>query len=343
MANTEWLQGAQEYGAALEDRSQTGVPIATESEINNTMSIPGVKYTDDPTTVTTAQPEKFVQLPLGMLFGKVNTAAASVTIALSDLTTLKQETAMARDGANAVNAVLSGMTVTITDRSGVSRSTDIGFEIYHTYVSVSVMNADAANVPQGKFVIIATTDTTSADNAKLYCKNSQGGFTFLSDLDQASSAAWADWLNNKKPAIEAATSAANTAATNANNKATAADTAATNANNKATIANTAAGTANTAASNANTKATYAQQQGDMAKEWNTHPPYIGNGTNGDLNYWYIYNITSHQYVKGAYAKGDDLDYSTNTEAERQQLIENVKASLVFASVATSESIIDELT
>lgn len=106
--------------------------------------------------------------------------------------------------ANRVNATLVGFTVTITDRNGVSRSQDIGFEMYRTYPSVAAMNADAANVPQGKFVIIATEDATSADNAKMYCKNSQGGFTFLCDLDQASSSAWADWLNNMKPLIEAA-------------------------------------------------------------------------------------------------------------------------------------------
>ena len=133
-------------------------------------------------------------------------------------------------GAENVNAGIQGFTVTITDRNGVSRSVDIGFEIYRTYPSVAAMNADAANVPQGKFVIIATTDKTSEDNAKMYVKNSQGSFTFLCDLDQASSAAWADWLNNMKPAIEQATTNANNAATNANNKATLAQTAADNAN-----------------------------------------------------------------------------------------------------------------
>ena len=102
-----------------------------------------------------------------------------------------------------VNADLTGLVVTITDRYGVSRSVDIGFEMFRTYPSVAAMNADAPNVPQGKFVIIATQDPTSEDNAKMYCKNSQGSFTFLSDLDQASSSAFADWLDNYKPVIEA--------------------------------------------------------------------------------------------------------------------------------------------
>jgi len=132
-------------------------------------------------------------------------------------------------GAENVNAGIQGFTVTITDRNGVSRSVDIGFDIYRTYPSVAAMNADAANVPQGKFVIIATTDKTSEENARMYCKNSQGSFSFLCDLDQASSSAWSDWLNNQKPLIEQATADANSAADLANAKANKADTAADNA------------------------------------------------------------------------------------------------------------------
>ena len=108
----------------------------------------------------------------------------------------------ATEEASNVNAEISGMTVTITNRRGVSSSVNIGFEIYSVYGSVAAMNADAANVPAGKFVMIATTDMTSEENARLYGKNASGGFTFLSDLDQASSSAWADWLDNKKPEID---------------------------------------------------------------------------------------------------------------------------------------------
>lgn len=108
----------------------------------------------------------------------------------------------ATDEASNVDAALNGFTVTITNRNGVSRSVDIGFEMFKTYPSVAAMNADASNVPQGKFVIIATVDPTSEENARLYCKNSQGGFTFLSDLDQAATHAFADWMENYKPVIE---------------------------------------------------------------------------------------------------------------------------------------------
>lgn len=238
-------------------------------------------------------------------------------------------------GAENVNAGIQGFTVTITDRNGVSRSVDIGFDIYRTYASVAAMNADAANVQQGKFVIIATTDKTSEDNAKMFVKNSQGSFSFLCDLDQASSAAWADWLNNMKPAIEQATTDANNAAANANNKAAL-------ANDKAGLANEKAALANEKAAYANSQGDYAKAQGDYAKEWNDHPPFIGNGTTGDLNFWYLYDVNTARYVKGAYAKGDDLDYSTITPEEKQRLIDNIKADLIFASVETCEAIIDEI-
>lgn len=58
------------------------------------------------------------------------------------------------------------------------------FSIYKTYASVADMNADAANVPEGEFVMIAST-TEDPDNAKLYAKNGEGSFTYLSDLSGA--------------------------------------------------------------------------------------------------------------------------------------------------------------
>lgn len=225
MAQTDkekWLEGAEEYGAPLEDWRK--VPVVTEDEIDETMSVPGVKYSTDPSISTRATPQGFVQLHLGSLFSKISGLEGDVEEAISDAETAagNANTAAARTesavtaadaaatrantaatGAEKVDASLVGMTITITDRNGVSVSTNIGFDIYRTYSSVAQMNADAANVPEGKFVMIATTDPTDPENARLYGKNSQGSFTFLSDLDQASSAAWADWLDNMKPQIEA--------------------------------------------------------------------------------------------------------------------------------------------
>ena len=59
--------------------------------------------------------------------------------------------------------------------------TGAGFSIYKTYASITAMNADAANVPAGKFVLIAS-NTQDPDNSKLYVKNSAGTFTFETDM-----------------------------------------------------------------------------------------------------------------------------------------------------------------
>lgn len=79
-----------------------------------------------------------------------------------------------------------------------------------------------------------------------------------------------------------------------------------------------------------------------SQEWNDHPPFIGDGRTGDKNYWYLYDITTSQYIKGPYAKGDDIDWTTMSQEEYERLVENVKQDLVFATAYTCEDIIDEL-
>ena len=59
-----------------------------------------------------------------------------------------------------------------------------GFSIYKTYTSIELMNEDADNVPVGKFVLI-TSDIEDPDNAKLFVKNSEGSFTFETDMSGA--------------------------------------------------------------------------------------------------------------------------------------------------------------
>ncbi|MCR5578690.1 MAG: hypothetical protein K6F74_05695 [Prevotella sp.] len=142
-----------------------------------------------------------------------STATTDHGIATQDHSTATSDhdaSVAATTAATNVNADLTGMTVTITNRQGVSKSVNIGFEILedHVYPSVAAMNADAANVRAGEFCMIAATDPTSTENAQLWSRNSSAAtsahpFTFLSDLDQASSAAFADWLENYKPVIEA--------------------------------------------------------------------------------------------------------------------------------------------
>lgn len=500
----KWVEIAQDTGSSIE----RGAPVLTLGELDTTVSIPGVKFSsisyDEEGNVTGfGTPEKYAQLPLGTL--AIKTRAAQDAADAANTAAARANTAS--DGAEKVDASIVGMTVTITDRQGVSRSVNIGFEIYKVYGSVAAMKADAANVPYGAFVMIATADPTSTENAQLWARNAEPAtsanpFTFLSDLDQAATHAWDDWNTNLRQAVVDATNNANTAATNANNKASAANTAASNANTATANANTATTNANTAATNANniknevttwfkgtnnngfkntaetwltttqttwnnwfsdslsngvrklwntfwasinsswngfwgtsetdpngvrkqwadlhsqaqsdhtiatsdhtraqsdhstaasdhttaqsdhtastsattaaTNATtaannaaaYANTQGNYSKNMADHPAYIG-----EDNYWYIWNYAQQKYVKSSYAKGDDLDWDSMTEEEKQALADEVLSRIAFdskptsgssnavtsggiytalgnrekiieASVATSQSIVDELT
>ena len=86
----------------------------------------------------------------------------------------------------------------------------------------------------------------------------------------------------------------------------------------AQVANEKAALANTKAALAEEKAGYARTQGDYAKNMADHLPYIG----GD-GYWYQWSYASQAYVKGQYAKGDNLDYSTLTDAEKDELADRM--------------------
>ena len=57
------------------------------------------------------------------------------------------------------------------------------FSIYKTYASISAMESDASNVPEGEFVLIAS-NVEDEDNAKLYVKG-EDSFVYLTDLSGA--------------------------------------------------------------------------------------------------------------------------------------------------------------
>ena len=73
-----------------------------------------------------------------------------------------------------------------TGATGATGAPGKDFRIYKTYASVAAMNADASNVPDGEFVMIASTES-DPDNAKLYVRTTDGeaDFTFVSDLSGA--------------------------------------------------------------------------------------------------------------------------------------------------------------
>ena len=215
-----WLEGAETFGDAIENRSL--VPVMADGEIDVTVSFPAVKYDKDPSS-SGAKPEGFRQVYFKTFWDKISTAT-------SGLDTLKQETIVAKDNAIAattaaetatadaekVNAEVNGLTISITNRRGQATSVNVGFDFYNSYASVAAMNADAANIPLGKLVSIATSDPTSAENARIYQKRSDGQMVYIADLDQASAEAWAEWLENEKPAIEAAIAQAASDHTRAN-------------------------------------------------------------------------------------------------------------------------------
>lgn len=60
------------------------------------------------------------------------------------------------------------------------------FSIYKTYTSISAMNADASNVPDGMFVLIEN-GTDDPDSAKLYVRTTDGSeaFQYITDLSGA--------------------------------------------------------------------------------------------------------------------------------------------------------------
>ena len=71
-----------------------------------------------------------------------------------------------------------------TGKTGSIGPTGEGFGIYKTYPSISAMEADSDNVPAGKFVLI-TSNVGDPDNSKLYVKNTEGSFTFETDMSGA--------------------------------------------------------------------------------------------------------------------------------------------------------------
>ena len=209
-----WLECQEEYGKNIEAGD---IPVLELDRIDESISLPAVKFTAPFDPSIDNQFDSYVHVPMATFKKPIDDLAAQVSQATNDLVDLKQRTEQATadaiaatDEASNVDADLTGMTVTITNRKGVSKEVNIGFEILARNVSPSIaaMHANAANVRPGEFCMIAATDPTSTENAQLWSRNSSPStsehpFTFLSDLDQAATSAFADWLENYKPVIEA--------------------------------------------------------------------------------------------------------------------------------------------
>ena len=84
----------------------------------------------------------------------------------------------------------NGGTTTFTaprGQQGAKGDTGEPFAIYKTYTSVAAMNADAENVPDGRFVLIETGNVDDEDNSKMYVRTVGGeaDFQFVTDLSGA--------------------------------------------------------------------------------------------------------------------------------------------------------------
>ena len=138
------LEVLDEYTAQLENQSGVNAtPIMPIANVDETVSMPAVKFDSDPRINSRAHPQGYYQIPVSDFYARIDALAGNVQDATDDLNDLKERTDQARldtieateqaqaatDEASNVNATLIGMTVTITDRNGVSRQTKIGFDI----------------------------------------------------------------------------------------------------------------------------------------------------------------------------------------------------------------------
>jgi len=193
------------------------------------------------------------------ILAKTAAANADAKAALAD-----EKAALADEKATEAGRVNAQLTtgggavmLTVTNRQGVSNTKEVGFRIFKTYDTVAAMNADAANVDEGRFVMIAG-DVEQPDTGKLYVKGASG-FTYITDLSGAQGIkgdafTYADFTEEEITELQRPATVA----------AAAANTAATNANEKAALANTKAQAADTAAQNAQTKAAMADRKATEA-------------------------------------------------------------------------------
>lgn len=121
----------------------------------------------------------------------------------------------------------------------------------------------------------------------------------------------------------------------AQNATQAASDAASLANEKASLANSKAGEAELAAALATRNAGFAQTEGSRAKGYNDHPWALG-----DDGFIYVWNENTDSMVK---TNKMIISFNDLTESQRQSMIDQFYAGLVFASKETCETIVEELT
>lgn len=333
MAQTDsekWLAGAEEYGAPLEDWQKVPI-IADEEDIDETMSIPGVKYTADPTITNNAKPQNFVQLHLSTLFAKISSLTTAVETAISGLDTLKTETMAARDAANSIASQMSTLYDTINAWWPTFRQTAEDFynntmctswvnwyngfksdvESWQTDTIGAINTWWAAKRPEvdGWFTNVQSSYSTWLSgiqtNWSTFYQSAQSQMTDWATWVVAKQSEWTTWFTNGvmvaweslRSAIQQATS-----------------------------------DAASAAGLANTKAQYAETQGDRAKAYNDHPWQIG-----DDGYIYVWDEEEQSMTR---TNKMIIDFEDLTEEQIEEMMSHVV--IVTASIETCEAIVDEL-
>lgn len=178
---TEYLE---QYGSAIGSAAVRELTAAELADVSNMriLTIPGMIPLD-----AASHAGEWVQTNMANMI-------TPITSAVSDWNTLEaaiRQTIADAQGADNVDANLStqgsAVLITVTNRAGVSTTQEIGFRILRTYETVAAMNADAANVAEGRFVMISG-DVEQPDTGKLYVRNSASAetpFGFLTDLSGA--------------------------------------------------------------------------------------------------------------------------------------------------------------
>ena len=267
-----------------------------------------------------------------------------------------------------VNAVLStqqgAVLLTVTNRNGVSVTKDVGWRIYRTYATKTAMDADAANVEEGKFTMI-TSNVEDPDNAKMYVRSGYPAddpdtthklFNFVCDFSGAQGMkgdpfTYEDFTPAQIAELQQPAAAMISVLQQTNADVTAAEDLRVQAEGARAAAEqdreddfaAAIDAAEQATEDAQTQGNYAKTQGDRAKEQADHPDEIRSD-----GYIYSYDPDNAGAGEDGYYKTDrhvvaNLDITALTPQQKQELIDEIKAALIFASVAEAQAAANELT
>jgi len=209
---TDWFE---QYGSAVGTDSVHELTAEELENIENIriLTIPGMVPPKD------GEKERWVQTNFVHILRPINQAIENLGTAEQDAEDAAGAANEAADrvdasieaaenataAASKVNAVLStqlgAVLLSVTNRNGETVTKEVGWRICKTYPSIAAMSADSDNVEEGRFVLISAVkvdpetgepvvdsnnnvvvDTENHETGMTFVKNSNGGFTFITDL-----------------------------------------------------------------------------------------------------------------------------------------------------------------